>query len=337
MKKLVILLFFAQSCHSVNITIPRCDTTNPKLRYINCKAWDLCSLDESFIAMIASALKPEIFLETGTFNGDTTDRASRYIPLTHTIELGEELYEKAKKRFSTNKNIILHLGDSAQVLPSLMPILNSKTLFFLDAHFSGGSSVKGLVNTPILNELETIKKSGINDAIILVDDTRMFYTPMGNVENTIMDGYPTLDQIIVKIQEINPNYTFALLADDLIAFVCDEQITISPIVQATTISRLYDGQNFDINEVMKAELVIANAQGSERSSIQLLAEYCTENWSRQAGLSRHYPLWYGLILLANKEYEKAAAYLMEAKLRGMDHWRIDWYISMAQAKSFYLE
>ena len=45
-------------------------------------------------------------------------------------------------------------------------------------------------NTPILSELEIIKNAKIKDAIIIIDDMRMFYKPITNVRNTFMEGYP---------------------------------------------------------------------------------------------------------------------------------------------------
>lgn len=198
-----------------------------------------------------------------------------------------------------------------------------------------GETAKGSSNTPIIEELEIIKKSSHKNAILIIDDTRMFYKPITNVKETFMDGYPTLNTIVDKILEINPNYQCAIVYDTLLAFPAQENITVSPLVRALTMSRLYDGTNYDIYDVLEAELCIASAKEDEQETLIDLATSWIEKWSEQAGLSRHYDLWYGLILMANEEYAKAHAYFQEGKKRGLNDWRIDWYIAMAEAQCFF--
>lgn len=340
MKRIIIFLT-ALSINNFGIAFDKALLTslvlNPSIiQFRNCKSWDLCSLDESFIKMIAMAFKAPIFVETGTFRGDSTERASRYFPFIHTIELANDLFELCQNRFKGNSSITLHHGDSALILQTIVPILDKKAVFFLDAHNSGGGTAKGETNTPILTEIRTVLQKALFDPILVIDDTRMFYEPLCNVEGTIMEGYPSLIQVVDTILAIKKNYKFALISDVLVAYPSSEPITISPIVQAITISRLFDGSNFTLEDIIKAEYCIAHAEGSEREAIKILAEFCTEQWTKAAGYSRHYPLWYGLILLANGEYEKAYGKLLEAKQRGINDWRIERYLSMAQSHYFSL-
>lgn len=319
MKKFFILLIALMSINANTkaLNIPHA-SPNPQLSFINCKSWDLCTLDEAFIAMLAQTFAPLNIVETGTFKGDTIDRFRKYVPFKYTIELSKELFEGVVKRFENDRTVYPYHGDSAQVLPIIIQQLRGKTLFFLDAHFSGNGTAKGIENTPILTELQIIKDGGISDAILVIDDIRMFYEPVGKVKGSIMEGYPSLLEIVNKIIEINPNYMFAVIADDLVAFT-DSKVTVSEVTRAATISRLFDGSNFSKEEVLAAEKTIANAQGFERASLQRLAEYCTEGWSKEAGLSRHYPLWYGLILQNDGNNAKASQMFREAKERGLNH------------------
>lgn len=319
MKKNFILLITLMSINvKVNaLNIPHA-SPNPQLSFINGKSWDLCTLDEAFIAMLAHTFAPLNVVETGTFKGDTIDRFRKYVPFKYTIELSKELFEGVVKRFENDRTVYPYHGDSAQVLPTIIQQLRGKTLFFLDAHFSGNGTAKGPENTPILTELQLIKAGGITDAILVIDDIRMFYKPVASVRGSIMEGYPSLAEIINKILEINPDYMFAVIADDLVAFT-DSKITVSEVTRAATISRLFDGSNFSKEEVSAAETSIAKAQGIERATLQILAEFCTEAWSKEAGLSRHYPLWYGLILQNEGNNAKASQYFREAKERGLNH------------------
>ncbi len=307
----------------------------PDLFFIKSRNLKNFSLENNYLSMIEEATHAIYFLETGTYLGDTTDKASRHFPRVITIELSKELFETAKKRFSKKKNITIHQGDSAQLLPKILETMKDKAVFFLDAHFSMGETAKGNENTPIITELNHIKKSKITHATIIIDDIRMFYEPLITLTDNFMQGYPSLNEIVEKILEINPNYQFALVYDTLIAFTPDNQITVSPIVHATTMSRLYDGQNYLIEDVIKAELCIAKAQGDDKASLMELGECWVEKFSQEVGLSRHYALWAGLISLSNQNYDKAKEYLFEAKKRGLDHWRIDWYLAMAHAQCFF--
>lgn len=315
--------------------IPAYDEDNPDLWFIKSRKAQAISLEEPFLRMVEEAFQTPMFIETGTYQGDTTALAATIFPHVYSIELSRELFEKARKRFAKNEQIHLYEGDSVKLLPYLLKLSKERMMLFLDAHFSMGSTVKGEVNTPILSELTILKESKIADAIILIDDTRMFYEPINCVEKTFIEGYPTLNEIVCKLQDINPHYQCALIYDVLIAFPADQKIVVSPLVRALTMSRLYDGHNYEMEDVLKAELFIAYAQGEEKESLLELAQAWVEPWSATAGLSRHYALWTGLIMLAQEQYDKGLAYLQEAKKRGLSDWRIDWYIAMAQAQCFF--
>lgn len=293
------------------------------------------SLEKPFIRMIAKATPAETIVETGTFKGETTEKMAAYFKHVHTIELSNELYGHAQKRFKSNKNVHCYQGDSAVVLPTILKQLKSKTVFFLDAHFSMGETAQGNENTPILTELNLIKKADITDAIIIIDDVRMFYKPVMHLKNTFADGYPTVNDLVEKILEINDSYQIAIVYDTLLAFPADDHITVSPLVKALTVSRLYHHDNYLIDHVLKAELYIAQATGKEQTALIDLCERWIEPWSTGSSISCHYALWYGLLCMEKEEYGKAHAYFTEAKKRGLYHWRLDWYLAMAQATCFF--
>jgi hypothetical protein len=315
--------------------LPAVKNENADITFVCSREPKNMSLEESYIKMIADACNAETIVETGTYMGDSTIKMSRYFKQVHTIELGKELYEKAKTRFSKKKNIYLHQGDSAKLLPSIVKQLKTKTVFFLDAHFSLSDTAQGDENTPILTELEIIKKAGLSNAIIIIDDIRMFYKPPTSAKDTFIAGYPTIQNLIDTLLEINPSYKIAIVYDTLIAFCASENITVSPLVKALTISRLYNGNNYLVDHVLEAELCIARAQEKEREALINLGERWIEPWSSGTAISQHYALWSGLIYMENEEYSKAYAYFTDAKKRGLYHWRLDWYMLMAQANCFF--
>lgn len=315
--------------------LPTAQEKGAHISFIRSRHPENMSLEESFIKMIAKATLADTIVETGTYKGQTTEKMATFFKNVYTIELSNELYGQAKKRFKENKNVHCHQGDSAQVLPNILKQLKTKTVFFLDAHFSLGDTAQGSENTPILTELNLIKKAGITDAIIIIDDMRMFYKPTYKLRNTFAEGYPTVNDLVEKIVSINSSYQIAIVYDTLIAFPSSDKITVSLLVKAVTMSRLYNNENYVIDHILMAELYIAKAQNKEKETLLDLAQRWIEPWSTGSFISSHYALWAGLLAMEQQEYAKAMGYFVEAKKRGLHHWRIDWYMAMAQATCFF--
>ena len=116
----------------------------------------------------------KIFVETGTYLGQTVDDLSKDFKTVYSIELDKKLATQAKKNFLESKNVKIFQGDSSKVLKKIVPGLNQPTLFWLDAHYSGGITAKGTKDTPIIEELNIISKNLIGGSAILIDDAREF-------------------------------------------------------------------------------------------------------------------------------------------------------------------
>lgn len=116
----------------------------------------------------------DTFIETGTFMGDTSHMASQIFNKVHTIEIFEPLYVQACQRFQ-NTNVEVHLGDTTQVLPTILPNATQNVVFWLDGHNSGPGTGVGQVDFPLLQECELIDKHFVGkEALILIDDVRLF-------------------------------------------------------------------------------------------------------------------------------------------------------------------
>lgn len=116
----------------------------------------------------------QIFVETGTFLGETTDLAKNMFEMVHTIEIQSELFERARNLFAGNSNVKCYLGDSSIVLEDICKNLKNPTCFWLDGHYSGGKTGKGEKNVPLYAELEMIMKYCSEKCVILIDDCRLF-------------------------------------------------------------------------------------------------------------------------------------------------------------------
>src|ERR1035437_4804627 len=117
-----------------------------------------------------------IWIETGTFMGDTSAFLAQHAKLVYTIEPDNSLYNRAILRFGSNSKIKPIHGISEQIFPTLLPILTGPINFWLDGHFSGGFTHKGPTDCPIHDELISIQKnlSHFEKVVILIDDVRCF-------------------------------------------------------------------------------------------------------------------------------------------------------------------
>lgn len=117
--------------------------------------------------------KYPIFIETGTYNGNTTFAMEPYFKEIHTIEIKEDIYENTKAIYHGNK-IRFYLGDSSIVLKGICEKIDQSAIFFLDGHWSQGDTGKGKKDCPLYEEIEHIIKYFKQSAIIIIDDFRLF-------------------------------------------------------------------------------------------------------------------------------------------------------------------
>lgn len=134
------------------------------------------------------SLPQGIWIETGTYKGETTRFLATLGPRVHTIEPGRELVEMARKA-NLGDNVVIHEGLSEDVLPSLLEGLSGHVNFWLDGHWSSGDTFRGPVDTPVEAELAEISRNlwRLSSVAVFVDDFRCFV----NWENrSVYDGYP---------------------------------------------------------------------------------------------------------------------------------------------------
>lgn len=131
-------------------------------------------IDKSFLDKLQSDYKEyKCFVETGTWVGNTIFNLEPYFDKLHTIEFSEKYYNNTKSRYHGNK-INFILGDSSIEFKTLLPTLNEKCIFFLDGHWSGGDTGRSSKDSPLVEEMELINDLFTNEAIIIIDDVRLF-------------------------------------------------------------------------------------------------------------------------------------------------------------------
>lgn len=147
-----------------------------------------------------------IMVETGTYNGDMVNAMRDVFDNIYSIELSNELYENAEKRFSEQTHIHILHGDSGSEIEKLVSKIDRPALFWLDAHYSGGVTARGKEDTPILTELHHIFNASDKGHIVVIDDARVF---------GVDPAYPTIKELTDFIESKKDNMDI-VVKDDII-------------------------------------------------------------------------------------------------------------------------
>lgn len=158
------------------------------------------------VKMYAAKFGVLTFVETGTYLGDMIFAVKDVFNRIYSIELSPELYRKATQKFLKYKHISIWHGDSSEVLPEILGNIKESSLFWFDAHYSGGVTAKGAKETPILEEMNYILNHSIKNHVILIDDARLF---------TGENDYPLLKELKRLVLNRYPDNTFAV-QDDIV-------------------------------------------------------------------------------------------------------------------------
>ena len=132
------------------------------------------------------------FLETGSYKGTTIQLALDIgFEKIISIEIYPFLYNICVERFKQNNKVTLYCGDVELELEKILVDIKTPVTFWLDAHYSGLGTSKGIHNDPILQELDIIGRHPIKTHTILIDDIRL------------------MDKKLVteKVKEINNTYS----------------------------------------------------------------------------------------------------------------------------------
>jgi hypothetical protein len=164
--------------------------------------------------MLASySYAAKIFVETGTYLGETVAEMSKHYSQIYTIELSEEYHRKAKVRFAENIGVSCLLGDSAYRLPDVLSEITEPAVFWLDGHYSAGETARSSkYDSPIQLELEAIFANDAKRHIILIDDARLF---IGR------NSYPKLSELD-KFVRRHSRYKLTI-RDDIIRLIHDPE------------------------------------------------------------------------------------------------------------------
>ncbi|NNJ54756.1 MAG: hypothetical protein HKP14_01415 [Bacteroidia bacterium] len=116
----------------------------------------------------------KVFIETGTLHGRTLEVIAPLAEQAYSIELDKKYFDRALIKFEKVQNVTLLNGDSGVLIHEVLKKLKEPAFFWLDAHYSGGSTSQGNKDTPISEELSAILQHPIKGHTIWIDDARCF-------------------------------------------------------------------------------------------------------------------------------------------------------------------
>lgn len=149
--------------------------------------------------------KKRIFVETGTLGGEAILKAKDAgFQEIYSMDIDENCFKYAKIRFENDSNVHLFLGNSEFELWDVIKNIQEPSVFWLDAHNGFPDPNKtDIKNTPLIEELDQIKHHPIKNHTILIDDLHCC--------NTLLFDYLSLDDIINKVLEVNPEYQISFV------------------------------------------------------------------------------------------------------------------------------
>lgn len=148
-------------------------------------------------------------VETGTYLGESTAVLADIFDRVETIELSAKLARKARRKFLLRRNVSVMEGDSA----SLLAPAREPTLYWLDAHWSGGLTAGEEHECPVLDELR-LTSPGTNADCYLIDDAHMFNGAPSAPHNPAQ--WPTVSDIEALVTTLRPGYSVTVVENVIV-------------------------------------------------------------------------------------------------------------------------
>lgn len=139
-------------------------------------------LPRDLVHDLSTGLGLRAAVETGTYLGDTAAILSEIFPAVWSIEISQDLHERAVRQHGHRVGLHLLLGASQDVLPALVGEMGEPALFWLDGHWTADAS-EGPTGgrereCPVVEEIQAIDQyEHASESCILIDDARLFLGP----------------------------------------------------------------------------------------------------------------------------------------------------------------
>ena len=174
------------------------------------------SLDERLLKLFIRELPLEVFVETGTFKGETLRMATRHFQECHSVELSADLHREVAPQFEGKPGVHLHHGGSPGYLREHREAFSQRPAFFwLDAHWCVAEHTAGADSqSPLLAELEAIGRLH-PDSLVAIDDARLYLCPPPAPHR--LADWPDFHDIVSALFGLSSGHRLMVL-DDVILF-----------------------------------------------------------------------------------------------------------------------
>lgn len=126
------------------------------------------------ILKLRDLFKVKCFIETGTYEGNTTKFLGENFEKVYSVEITDHFFEISNSKCRNLTNVEIYKNSSEKFLSEILPKIQNNfdcVMFYLDAHWEN--------YWPLQDELVEISKYFKNRAIIVIDD---FYVPNRNFQ-----------------------------------------------------------------------------------------------------------------------------------------------------------
>ena len=171
------------------------------------------------IRSLAEAVGADTFVETGTFLGKTARWASGAFERVITVEGSEKLYAEAVEEHADLENVRFLHGASEDVLGDVVAELEEPAIFWLDAHWCGGTTYGAEHECPVLDEIRIVNGSPL-EHVVLIDDARFFTSPPPPPNDP--EQWPSFQAVVDALGQASFD-RYTVIQDDVIVSVPQEK------------------------------------------------------------------------------------------------------------------
>jgi GT2 family glycosyltransferase len=196
------------------------------------------TLDANLLHELKRHLPLTLFVESGTFRGESLALVQPLFDQCISLELSQKYYDDARKRFAHASNVRLVHSDSSQALGQIRDTYDHQsTLFWLDAHWCAteAAAAGSLSQCPLLDELRAIGRLRA-DSVILIDDARLFLSPPPKPHE--ISAWPSLDEILLQLRQLSDLHSLVCFNDVLIFFPTEIWLRLRPFLHEHTVNLL---------------------------------------------------------------------------------------------------
>lgn len=173
------------------------------------------SIPKKLTQVIATSIKAENFIETGTLDAETSIWASTVFPNVYTIEIDAKKTENIARRSDFPRNVHVVTGNSKTELSAIISELKGRSVFYLDTH-SYADDNADTVELVLMDELKAI--SAVEKPVIFINDVRCF---LGSQPDPRKKDWLTFDQIFTLCKKLFPD-CYITIIDGVIVCVPHE-------------------------------------------------------------------------------------------------------------------